>query len=252
MSEPLVLSASSVGTYLRCGQQWYFAYVMRIKRPPTVKQLIGIATHDAVETNYTQKMETRTDLPVSDVLDAFSTSYDMKSTEVEPEEDEDVGAGKDSGVQLVRLYHTTVAPPIQPTIVEKEVTFSVDSISYSGYIDLADEEGTIRDTKTTTRRPSDTLSYATAMTGYAIGYRQLMGQQESGMVLDFLIRTKTPQYVAIATPPASDENIATFASTVQKVRDGIEKGMFLPNGLFSNACSWCGYKDICPAYKGAK
>ena len=251
MSEPLVLSASSIGTYLRCGYQWYVAYVLRVKRPPTVKQVIGIATHDAVELNYRQKLDTRIDLPVTDVLDAFSDSYDMKSLDVEPDDDEDPAKGKDSGISLVRLYHTEVAPPIQPTHVEQEITFALDDISYSGYLDLADESGIIRDTKTTARTPSDTLTYATALTGYAIGYRQMTGEKESDIVLDFLVRTKTPKYIPIATGQVTDEDIAAFGDVLRQVEAGVQSGTFLPNGLYSNACSWCGYKDICPAFKGA-
>jgi hypothetical protein len=35
------------------------------------------------------------------------------------------------------------------------------------------------------------------------------------------------------------------------VAHGIQTDNFPPTGLQSNACSWCGYKDICPAFRAA-
>jgi len=45
----LILSASSVGTYLRCPKQWEFAYIHKERRPPTIKQALGIASHEAYD-----------------------------------------------------------------------------------------------------------------------------------------------------------------------------------------------------------
>ena len=252
MSEPLILSASSVGTFLRCGYQWYAAYVLRIKSPPSVKQVLGIAAHDAVELNYRQKVETHLDLPVTEVIDSFSDSYDRQVIDVD-DPDEDPGKAKDSGVGLVRLYHTEVAPPIQPEYVEQEVKFAIDGQAWSGYIDLATTDKAIRDTKTTGRTPSDTTQYSIAMTGYALGYRHMTGAKEADVVLDFLIRTKTPKYLPVSSGgPINDAAIATFADVVHDVALSIEAGRFLPNGLYSQACAWCGFTKICPALKASR
>ena len=251
MTAPFVLSASSVATFLRCGRQFWYAYVERRRDPPTVKQIVGRATHEAVETNYRQKLVTTTDLPTIDVLDAFTTAYDREIPDVDTPE-EDTGKAKDSGVAITRLYQHDVAPGIQPEFVKEPVQFEVNGIPYSGFLDLA-AAGRVRDLKTTTRKPNADNPYGIQLTGYALGYRQKTGKKEAGVALDYLVRTKKPQYVPVESGPVSDATIRSYASVVQQVSDSIEAGTFLPNGLIGNppACSWCGYKAICPDYQGS-
>lgn len=255
MAVPVVLSASSVATFLRCGQQWYYAYIEQRKSPPNIRQVLGIATHGAIEHNYQQKVESKVDLHVDEVIAAFSDQYDTQIPEVEAP-DEDPGQAKDDGVRMVGLYQKDVAPKIQPYWVERPVAFDIDGIPWSGVIDLVEEKQTfsgpqrvVRDTKTTARKPSG-ANHQIAMTGYAIAYRHETGDEEADVVLDFLVRTKTPQYVPLHSGgPVSDQQIVAFAEVAKQVSDAITRGDFLPNGLYSQACSWCGYADICPAYR---
>jgi hypothetical protein len=91
------------------------------------------------------------------------------------------------------------------------------------------------------------------MTGYGIGLRQKTGLKEDGIVLDHLVRTKEPYHYPIASKgPIPDESIATYADIVTGVAKGIEAGNFPPTGLQGHACSWCGYKARCPAYRAAR
>lgn len=243
-----LLSASSVTTFLRCGQQWYFSYVAAIKSPPTLKQTRGLAVHKAVEVNMRQKITSRTDMPVDDVVDAYSTEFDVISGEVE-EDLHELGEYKDSGVKLTRMHTRIVAPEVQPVWVEQPVQFSLNGIPFSGQVDLLDEESRIRDTKTTARKPMPD-SYGLNMTGYALSFRQLTGTIETDTMLDYLVATKKPYYLPImAGGPVSDEEIVRFANVVENVAASIKAGRFVPNGLVSGACSWCGYKAICPAYQ---
>lgn len=257
MSSPIVLSASSVSTYLRCQYQWYLAYVMSIKSPPNVAMLVGLATHTAVETNMVQKIDTQVDLPVSDVLDAFSTAYDEQLPDVEDDK-EDPGKAKDSGVDIVRLYHTAVAPPIQPVLVEKQIQFAVNGIPYSTVLDLVegrmdpvmlDQHNVVRELKTTKSAP-DKSKYAIQLTGQALGLQHETGTEQVDAVVDVLVRTKVPKYVAIpAGDLAKPAAISMFASVVTQVHDSISAGNFIPTGLTNRACDWCGYTNMCPAYK---
>lgn len=241
-----------MGTFLRCGQQWYYAYVMGIKSPPSVRQSLGIAAHKAVELNMRQKLDTFSDIPLSDFRDAFSTEYDSVIGDVSAPE-EDAGKAKDSGIKLMTLHHKLVAPTIQPLWVEQPIQFSVNDIPYSGQIDLvatnpleATMKKTVRDTKTTSRRPSGG-AYFLNMTGYAIGYREATGETEDGVALDYLVRTKVPQYVPIESGgPVDDQSILRFTQVITSVYDAITAGRFIPNGIYNNACSYCGYNQICP------
>jgi hypothetical protein len=249
MSDSLVLSGSSLSTYLRCGLQWEFAYVRRIRRPPRVRMVLGTATHAAVEANYRQKIETMTDLPMADVLDAFSDSYDTEIAEVE-DEDEDIGAAKDQGVEMTKVYHTQVSPSVQPVMVEEQIQAAINGIPYSGFLDLTDQDNRIRDTKTSAQTPREG-TYELNMTGYAVLFRHKTGTKESGVTLDYLIRPKVkkPYYLPIEGGTVDDGEIRRFAGVLGGVSAGIGAGSFPPNGLVNGSCSWCGYADICPAYK---
>lgn len=250
---PIVLSSSSVTTFLRCGQQWYLAYVEGIKSPPTLKQARGIAVHKAVEVNMAQKIDTYVDLPVADMLDAYSTSYDQIGADgFDVTSVKEIGTIKDEGVKLVELHASTVAPTIQPTFVERPVQFDINGITFSGQVDIQDDQNRIRDTKTTARKPTGE-SYILNMTGYALAKRQLDGDVESDIVLDYLVATKSPYYLPIvAGGPVTDDQIVRFANVVESVAGSIKSGRFAPNGLVSGACSWCGYKAVCPAYDKRK
>lgn len=248
MSNPLVLSASSVQTFLRCGVQWALAYVDGIKSPPSLKLARGLAVHTAVETNMVQKVVTKVDLRPDDVADAYVDAYNAISPEIE-EDRHQIDSYKDSGVALSKLHTVQAAPHIQPKWVEKAVQFELNGIPFSGQIDILDVDNKVRDTKTTAQKPRGE-SYVLNMTGYALAFRQLTGEVETDTVLDYLVGTKKPYYMPIeAGGPVDDTQIIRFANVVESVHGAIQAGRFVPNGLTSGACSWCGFKNICPAYE---
>jgi hypothetical protein len=260
MAEDFVLSASSLNTYLRCGKQWMFAYVLGIKSPPSLRAVRGIAVHAAVEVNMRQKLISQQDLPITDVLDAYSTSFEVETQDgFETRDGEDKGEIKDMGVALTSIYQNQVAPKIQPVLVEHPIQFTINGQAWTGQIDLADEEPAnlwgepepglrVRDTKTSGRAPRPE-QYGINMTGYAIGVRQGLGRKESDVIFDYLIATKKPYYEPIHTGQVTDEQIRSFAYLVGDVASSIKAGSFPANGLTNpGICDWCGYRSQCPAY----
>lgn len=249
---PQVLSASSISTFMRCEQQWYYAYVEKIRRPPSVRQAIGLAGHAGIAHNMTQKIMSYADEPLDVVLDVFSDEYDELAQDgLEETETENTAKGKDSGLLTLKVAHLEVAPKIQPVMVEQPVQFEVDGIPYSGYLDLVDDKRRVRDSKFVGKKPGGVnVQYATAMTGYAVSVRQLTGEIESEVVLDYFVRTKKPYHLPVASGgPIEDSAIRFFAKLVKDVNRRIQDGVFLPTGLTHQACGWCGYRDICPAYR---
>lgn len=250
----LMLSASSVATFLRCGVQWEYAYVKKVRSPPTVRQAVGIAAHDAFEENLLTKMVTQVDLPEEFVRDAFSDSFDKQVEEMQGiwEEKDPPGTAKDQGLALVSKQHIEIAPAIVPVLVEAPIQFEIDGVIWTGTIDLVDGKGRLRDWKTSQRKPASGTNYSLAMTGYALGYRHQTGEIETDVQLDFFVRYKRqePGYFPIpAGGPVSDRAVQMFADTVGLVHEAIMSGTrFIPNGLQNNACSWCGYREICPYY----
>jgi CRISPR/Cas system-associated exonuclease Cas4 (RecB family) len=245
-SSPVVLSASSMATYLRCGHQWYLAYVVRLKSPPSIRQAIGLAAHSAVEHNMAQKIVSREDVPVEEMTDVFSDQFESFVPEIEDPE-EPVGKAKDSGIGLVKLHRKEVSPLIQPIWVEKSGQFEINGVPYSWTVDLVDDKGRVRDTKTKKASPRPE-EFLLQMTGYALGYRHETGLIETDTVIDALVRTQVPKYVPVYGGRISEPREKAFADTVQTIYEGIEGDVFAPNGLSNGACSWCGYANAC-AYR---
>jgi hypothetical protein len=268
-SNPDILSGSSVTTYLRCGKQWEYAHVLQLKRPPSIKQGLGIAAHEAVALNLSQKVDTYIDLPEEEVVQKFVDDWNVLSVDMVdvvnvPQADPRTGKmvqtrketkaqAYESGIKAVMRYHESVGTQIQPVWVERQISFRLnDEIEWTGIFDSADDRGRLRDAKFVSKRPSDAGSYMIPMIGYSLGYRQISEDPETEVVLDYIVRTQDPYYLPLASGgPISDMAIAEFARIVTEVRRGIDAGIFNYNGLQSFACSWCGYADICPAYRAA-
>ena len=244
------LSASSVNTFLRCGHQWYLAYVEGIRSKPSLAQARGIAVHKAVEANFAQKVDSHEDVPIDVMKDAFNDSWEAEGEDgFQPDDKKTPGEVKDEGYLLTALHHAEVSPLIQPIWVEMPVQFEIDGITYSGQIDVKDEMDRIRDTKTTGSRPRPE-SYLFGMTGYALASRQATGEVEADIVLDYLVSTKTPYYHPVSSGgPISDDAIVRFANTLESVAGAVQAGRFVPNGLTGRGvCDWCGYRAMCKYY----
>lgn len=241
-----IYSASSITTFLRCPKQWEYAYVYAFIQRSNIRQLVGIAVHEAVETNYRQKLESRRDLAGEAVVDAFQRVFDAGDADPDPKES--VEAARASGTATVLSYMAEVAPTVQPFWVEHEVQYKIDGIPYGGTIDLVDDRGRVRDLKTKRRRPAKgDNSFVLAMTGYALGYRHETGKLEKEIVLDYMVRTRQPYYWPVSSDgPATNGAVNRFAQIVGQINHSVTKGSFPATGPQNRACSWCPYKAICP------
>lgn len=255
MATPLVLSGSSINTYLRCPKQWDYAYVKAIKSPPTLRLAIGSAAHTAIEYDLTQKLETGVDQSLEQMQDTFRDEFAVEADGAEDTPKESKGQALDSGVKSIAAWHDVVAPETNPLYVEEEVQFSINGIAVNGTVDVVKQTGfstIVGDWKFVGKKPSSGSSYILSLVGYVIGLRQKHGLVEDGVVLDHIVRTKEPYHFPISSDgPVPDASIAAYAGIVEDVVNGIKLGNFPATGLQGNACSWCGYKDICPAFRAA-
>lgn len=215
--------------------------------------VMGTAGHAAVEFDMAQKVETHQDLPVDDVLDAFSTNYDAAVVDEGAEEEHagELGERKDQGVRSLRFWHEKVAPEVQPMLVEEPIQFTINGQEWTGTIDLVDLDLRVRDWKFTGKTPSSAEAYILNMVGYAIGFRAATGLVEKQVILDNVVglKTKVNHVQFKSDGPVPDRSIEAFSSIVGDAQRSIEAGIFPATGIKSGACSWCGYRDICSAYK---
>ncbi len=242
------ISPSQLNMYLRCPAQYKFRYVDNIILPPKSALIRGKAVHKGQEYNYLQKIDTFEDVKLSEVQEVTAAEFEALAPETDWEKDEDPGKIKDDTINLVSLYHTEIAPSVQPVLVEEKVTVEFENADYIllGYIDVLDNKGFIRDTKTVARTPAqDEADKSLQLTAYALAHRHLMGVPEAGVKLDYLVQTKTPKAVTLEAT-RTDKDIKRFLNIMDKVVDAIKSGIYYPNpNNFMCSEKNCGYYHLC-------
>ena len=247
-ARPPSFSVSQIKLYLRCPAAYMFRYVQGLVPPSTSAQMLGTAVHSGIELNYRKKIETRRDLPLEQVKEFYSASFDYLKGKVLWERGEVPGRFKDDGVRMLSLYQTEVAPRVQPKLVEElfVVPFQNTEYSFKGIIDLYDETGLVVDHKTTSRTPNpETVHKDLQLTAYAMGLRYKEKQVEIGMAFDYIVRAKTPKIIRIESS-RSQEDIDRFLRLLGQVATAIKEGRFYPNPTsFYCSSRWCAYWSQC-------
>jgi hypothetical protein len=208
---------------------------------------LGSSFHAGIGYNYGQKLETREDLKIDEVLDAFSTDFDERMHETALYEGEFPWTFKDQGVGLLREYHKVISPGVQPVSVEREfeIPFENKPWTYTGRIDLVDDSNTVVEAKTIGSTPPRPQTAHRGQTiGYAAGLRS-EGQKESGARIDYAVKNKTPKVVSYEFRVQNAE-VEFFLEQVARTAHMIENEMFLPNRNHMY-CShrMCGYATRC-------
>jgi len=75
-----------------------------------------------------------------------------------------------------------------------------------------------------------------------MAYRKLYGENEKGVRLDTMVRTKQPKIQQLkATRTQAD--IERFLRITKNVEQGMKAGVFYPNENYM--CNICGYGEMC-------
>jgi hypothetical protein len=124
------ITQSMLGMFLRCPHQFERHYIVGEIITPGIAARRGSATHKAAQINHEQKLHTQEDLPLGDLQDAARDSYVTiikKEGVFIPkdqiaEKDTLLAKGLDAAIRLTTLYRMSLAPAIQPFLVEEKMT----------------------------------------------------------------------------------------------------------------------------------
>ena len=250
-------SPSQLTMFMRCSAAWKYRYIDGVRIPPASAMAQGTTYHRALETNYLQKIESKQDLPVSDVLDATSTAFDdVFSDEVlwdfeEKQKGLDAVKGelKDQTIKLVRTYQEQRAPQIQPAAVEKSFEIEFGNVDYSltGRIDLLDDEGNVIENKTTARTPSEVSEdHKIQGTVYALS------EGSDQIFYDYAVKLKTPKVQTLSfTPQQQDKDFVL--RLIGLVDHAVQAGTYIPNRAhYMCSRSSCGFFHLCEKEFGGR
>jgi hypothetical protein len=257
------LSASSLGTFLRCPEQFRRVYLLGQRARPGAALVWGSADHYAHEQNFAQKILSHTDIAKPEVELAFAEGFDRSIDEQGGEGEVDWGddkpsALKDKGVKLVGVYHEQVSPRVQPTAVEKAVKLELEGVPVPviGRVDIATEttliEGKTAASKKREPEPQWRLQGA-------------LYQLATGLPLEWHVKTKT-KLPAVYTP-LEEPGLRFVASkllldtTVERMRRVVASMLYLyslygadepwPTAApdYGWACGYCGFRPECVWWK---
>lgn len=258
------VSVSFLQTIQRCGMQAKFRYVDGIKVPPGVAMIRGDGVHEAVAKNMRAKRDEGRLLSGEELSDAVSDAIDLKVADglaMTAEEEalgvkRVVGAVKDEAISLVGLHAREFAPKINPEFVEAEIT-SAEPLDQLGgkklvaRIDLADVDGTVRDTKTTKRSISvREAEVSEQLSAYAFAYSLAKGRLPKETRLDVLVALKSGTKTQALVAPRAWPQINATLDAMGRAQQVFDSGIFLPTNPSNWWCSkkWCGYASMCPFY----
>lgn len=273
-------SYSQMNTYQRCPKQYEYAYIEKIKSPPSIPLSSGKAIHETLEYNSLWKMKAQEDLPMADLLDISSDSHDKYMSQVEPESltsaaafKKAVGQNKDENQGIVTIYRRTQAPEITPIAVEHPFTVVLpeddlgEYLPVIGFVDSYAEipdprpgpKGgrvvALEDYKRISKRKSQNevdlspqltlydyvYNMQTDLTVDVLGLRQLGATKKDGPYSQPIYRT----HQTMEQRTNRWRRVLNQMKGVQRsIKHDMETGYFAPADD-PKVCGWCGYKYIC-------
>jgi len=273
ITEPLSLSFYQVDDYLTCPRKYQYAHVLRVPLAPHHAIIYGSALHKAVQVFHQRhaKGHVMTDDELDDVLLANWSSEGFVTRE---HEDARLAAGK---AALHRFRQDQLAPgAVIPTYVEREFSFSLGGDRVRGRWDRVDVEtvdATAASPVAVAAEPSaDVVSPTLGMLGrervtitdykssdvrdpvkakqrardslqlqiYAMGYEALTGRLPDALSMHFL------DSGLIGSVPVEPKRLAKAREKIATAAGGIRGRDYTPTPD-RQACTWCAFRDICPA-----
>lgn len=250
---PLSYSPSSLSQFTSCPLAFRFSYIERRPQPPQPAATKGTIVHRALELLFALDAKKRTvDVAHKFLDDAFDEFKDIDEyVDLQLNEDEKK-VFQTSAHSLIDNYFRLEDPTqIKPIGLEVKLEAQVGDTLIRGIIDRLeqDDNGDLIVTDYKTGSVPNQTSEQSRLAGvhlYALLCEKVFGKLPSKVQLLYLSKPTA----IIATPnPSSVKGIAIKSAAIHKaVVTACEKGDFRPK--VSALCSWCGYRDLCPAQGG--
>lgn len=258
------LSSSSIQMLFRCGEQYRRRYVDGDKMPPGVAMLIGRGVDQSVDANLQNVINIG--FPMSGHMveniarDAIVREWESGEVSLTDEEryigsQKIKGAAIDDTVALAMKHYSVVAPQIEPASVQKFWRVELKNFPFDlvGRIDIEETSGTVRDTKTSIKSPSEEeADRSLQLSFYSLKRKVVDGAFPNKLTLDYLVRRKSGPKVVIQETVRDQQDMEILLRRVEVAAEAIESQRFLPTNESNWWCSktWCGFYGSCPYVRG--
>jgi len=257
------ISPSRLNCWLSCPLKFRCRYVDGIKTPTTPALFLGQRCHFGLEIYYRHQMLGVT-LATDDVVMRMNETWEEATVEqgMTFENQSKEALLRQQAADLVVAYLKQVLPDEpRPMAVEARMEVPlVDpgtgedlGIPLLGIADLilnGDEGADIVDFKTSSRSaPPFEISHEIQLTSYAYLFRRTTGQEEVGLEIHSLIKTKSPKIVLHRYPARDDAHFQRLLAVIREYLDALDTGRF--NFRPGLGCSMCDFRDThCRAWGG--
>ncbi len=239
------LSHSQVSTYEACPRKYEYHYIKHFPEPPVVAFKFGTCTHEALELNFAQKVQSREDLPTEAVLGHFMDGWGRhKSLPFDAGDGWDISLSK--GVAILQTYMSFHAPAVQPLWVEQRVEVDVgEGLQYLGVVDILTEDHVLIDFKTA-KRPwtAERARESTQLTGYALLVYTRLGELPANTRIHCLVKDGSVKDLDAGV--RTQEDVTRYCESLHACARDISAGKF-PRRTKADGHQWCS-QQWCPFY----
>jgi len=256
------VSTSAEDTYALCGEKYRRQYIGMEKQAPAVPLVKGSAIHGGLAWAASEQIRGKRRPAKKDILEYADqlTGLELSRAEADGQKMEwKAGETLDTlRVDVMRgldAYESKVGKTLRP--VESEQVFfhrpKGKPYEISGKLDIYDEQGFIRDYKTSGRRMDDNAAlHNHALTTYQM-HVESTGRVVNGLALDgIIIKKGSVEIQQLEVAPRTEAQKAERLQRSDMVVRGIRAGVFVKTDNWQ-ACKWCGFlKDCQPVWYAAK
>ncbi|CAN5768773.1 UvrD-helicase domain-containing protein [soil metagenome] len=242
--EPLTLSYSQIDDYLTCPLKYRLRHLVRVPTPPHHALVLGNALHQAAAAFHTARSRGRP-MDVDALLEVFDVHWSSEGFLSRQHEEARYASGR---AALLRFHAEQTRPGASiPAAVERPFSVHLDGDIVRGRYDRVDEtaEGTVitdlkssdvREQRKATEKARDSLQLQV----YALAHEAETGKLPAAVQLQFM----ESGLIGRAVPDRG--RLDKARARIAEAAAGIRQGHFpaRPDYL---ACSYCPYRDVCPA-----
>lgn len=250
------LTQSMLNMWSRCPEQFRRRYIENDIIPPRIAARIGTGLHKGAQVNHLAKRTTHQDEPLSVVQDAARDGYLTAIQEgvfFTPDEvpgaKKQLAEGVDTTTSLARTYHESLAPLVQPNLVEEKLILEVDElpIPFAGTIDVYTSDQWWLDLKSADKKwPLNKAVNDIQATLYNELVRERTGSYPKKLSFEVFTKSKLEHQTVETTRTPQDFEALILRS--KAMLSSIKAGVFMPADPSSWMCSanWCGFWNSCP------
>ena len=256
---PTSLSPSKVSAFTDCALSFRFSAIDKIPQPPTVATVKGTLVHSALERLLALEASDRTvEAAVACLADASAQlGDDPEWVELNLSADDQVVCFRDADVLVHKYFEIEDPQVIEPIGLELHVEHQLQvtngsHITLRGIIDRLERDANgqliVSDYKTG-KAPAAGYqqSRLTGVHIYAYLCEQIYGERPAKVQLLFL--GGSPTIVETTPTEQSTRQIERKVTSIwSAIETACERDDFRPKK--SPLCSWCAYKQWCPAFGG--